>query len=152
MVEPEQYIFEEWDSMCALAHKARQGNCPLLEDEVLVEMHKYVGAQDKRIAELEKDIAFLQSCVNSGETATLQDRPSERAKQLNGGDFQSLADLKKLNAMSLEQLKEKLKAIDDRCEHWKSCADGSYEMALEMDGYWPVHDEISRRETNDSLT
>jgi hypothetical protein len=36
----------------------------------------------KRNAELEKDIAFLQSCVNSGEAATKSDRPSERAKAL----------------------------------------------------------------------
>jgi cell division protein FtsB len=41
--------------------------------------------QEKRIAELEKDIAFLQSCVNSGETATKADRPSERAKALKAG-------------------------------------------------------------------
>jgi len=55
MFEPPQYILEEWDSMCAIANKARLGTCPLLEDEVLVEMHKYVGAQDKKIAELEKE-------------------------------------------------------------------------------------------------
>ena len=36
----------------------------------------------KTLVEFEKDIAFLQSCVNSGEAATPQDRPSERAKQL----------------------------------------------------------------------
>ena len=39
----------------------------------------------KKNAELEKDIGFLQSCVNSGETATKSDRPSEQAKQLKGG-------------------------------------------------------------------
>ena len=38
----------------------------------------------KKNVELEKDIGFLQSCVNSGETATKSDRPSERAKQLKG--------------------------------------------------------------------
>ena len=58
MFEPPRYILEEWDSMCAIANKERQGNCPLIEDEVLVEMHKYVGAQDKRIAELEQDRAI----------------------------------------------------------------------------------------------
>ena len=36
----------------------------------------------KRIAEIEKDIAFLQSCVNSGETASKADRPSNQAKAL----------------------------------------------------------------------
>lgn len=44
MKEPKQYIFEEWDSMCAKANKSLRSTCPLLEDEVLVEMHKYVGA------------------------------------------------------------------------------------------------------------
>ena len=40
--------------------------------------------REKRITELEKDIAFLQSCVNSGETTTKADRPSERAKMEQG--------------------------------------------------------------------
>ena len=44
MKEPKQYIFEEWDSMCAKANKSLHSDCPLLEDEVLVVMHKYVGA------------------------------------------------------------------------------------------------------------
>ena len=34
--------------------------------------------QQRRIAELEQDVAFLQSCVNSGETAKPSDRPSQR--------------------------------------------------------------------------
>ena len=38
-----------------------------------------------RIAKLKKDIAFLQSCVNSGETATKADRPSERSKAIKAG-------------------------------------------------------------------
>ena len=54
--EPKKYILEEWDSMCAKGHKDLQGNCPLIEDEVLVEMHKYVGALDNRIAELEQSM------------------------------------------------------------------------------------------------
>jgi hypothetical protein len=45
-----------------------------------------LGVRDCRIAELEKDIAFLQSCVNSRETATKADRPSERAKALTEGN------------------------------------------------------------------
>jgi len=44
MQEPEQYIFDEWDSMCAKANKSLHSDCPLLEDEVLVEMHKYVSS------------------------------------------------------------------------------------------------------------
>lgn len=44
MSEPEQYILEEWGSMCAKAEQALRSDCPLLEDEVLVEMHKYVVA------------------------------------------------------------------------------------------------------------
>lgn len=42
--EPAQHILEEWDSMCAKAYKSLHSDCPLLEDEVLSEMHKYVGA------------------------------------------------------------------------------------------------------------
>jgi len=43
MSEPKQYILEEWDSMCARADNSLQSDCPLLEDEVLVEMHKYLS-------------------------------------------------------------------------------------------------------------
>ncbi|MGE9292834.1 MAG: XRE family transcriptional regulator [Puniceicoccales bacterium] len=53
MSEPEQYIFEEWDSMCARANKNLHGDCPLVEDEVLVEMHKYVHNLRAKVAELE---------------------------------------------------------------------------------------------------
>ena len=35
----------------------------------------------------------------------------------------------------LEILKEKAAAILKSCEHWKSCQDGSYEMALHYAGY-----------------
>ena len=41
-----------------------------------------IDRKDKRIAELEKDIAFVQSCVNSGETAAKADRPSNQLKAL----------------------------------------------------------------------
>jgi hypothetical protein len=70
MNEPKKYILEEWDSMCAIANKARQSDCPLIEDEVLVEMHKYVGALDKRIAELEnKEKNLLQAIYNVSKVA-----------------------------------------------------------------------------------
>ena len=35
----------------------------------------------------------------------------------------------------LEILKEKAVTILKSCEHWKSCQDGSYEMALHYAGY-----------------
>jgi hypothetical protein len=48
---------------------------------VLIELE----SANQKIAELEKDIAFLQSCVNSGETASKADRPSNQAKALKEG-------------------------------------------------------------------
>lgn len=42
MTEPEQYILDNWDWMCTQAHRQLQGECPLGEDETLVEMHKYI--------------------------------------------------------------------------------------------------------------
>ena len=53
MSEPDQYILDEWDSMCAKANKSLHSDCPLLEDETLVEMHKYVGSINQRNNELE---------------------------------------------------------------------------------------------------
>jgi hypothetical protein len=36
---------------------------------------------------------------------------------------------------TLEELQAKAAAILKSCEHWKSCQDGSYEMALHYAGY-----------------
>ena len=46
------------------------------------ELWDVVVIQAEVIAELEKDIAFLQSCVNSGETAAKADRPSNQFEAL----------------------------------------------------------------------
>lgn len=43
MKEPEQYILDEWNSMCAKANTSLHGDCPTLEDETLVAMHKYMS-------------------------------------------------------------------------------------------------------------
>jgi uncharacterized coiled-coil DUF342 family protein len=56
-----------------------------LAESKIETLNAYVSNMSDKITELEKDIAFLQSCVNSGETATKADRPSERAKALKEG-------------------------------------------------------------------
>jgi hypothetical protein len=38
----------------------------------------FILAMAQKIEELETDISFLQSCVNSGEYAEVKDRPSNR--------------------------------------------------------------------------
>jgi hypothetical protein len=45
-------------------------------------MNLLMDEKRERISNLERDTAFLQSCVNSGETATKADRPSEKVKIL----------------------------------------------------------------------
>lgn len=64
MSEPEQYIFEEWDSMCAKANKSLRGDCPLLEDETLVEIHKHVGALRIENDKLRKLVAHAENDLN----------------------------------------------------------------------------------------
>ena len=59
----------EWDSQ-------KHDNC---EYPVLYTIELMEKAAD-RLDDLEKDIAFLQSCVNSGEKAEVSDRPSNRDK------------------------------------------------------------------------
>ena len=49
----------------------------------------HIEQQKEAIAELEKDIAFLQCCINSGETAKVSDRPSQRAKYKESSDENS---------------------------------------------------------------
>ena len=43
------------------------------------ELLETVTRQADKIAELQKDISFLQSCVNSGEYAQVKDRPSNKS-------------------------------------------------------------------------
>jgi hypothetical protein len=63
MSEPAEYIFQEWDSMCARANNSLRGSCPLLEDEVLVEMHKYLGGLESKLAAAEAEIATLRDTL-----------------------------------------------------------------------------------------
>jgi len=46
----------------------------------------------------------------------------------------------------LEQLKQKAKYILDQKSGWKSCQDGSYEMALSYAGYYDLLDKIHEME------
>ena len=52
--------------------------------------------------------------------------------------------------MTLEEMKEKAKNILDQKSGWKSCQDGSYEMALSYAGYYDLLDQIQalEKETN----
>ena len=64
MSEPSQYILEGWDDICATANASLDSDCPLLDDEVLVEMHKYLGQlrlnHDQQIQELEAQVERLR--------------------------------------------------------------------------------------------
>ena len=46
----------------------------------------------------------------------------------------------------LETLQARVKAILESQAHWKSCQDGSYEMALHNSGYWDVLEQIKKLE------
>lgn len=46
--------------------------------------------------------------------------------------------------IKLEELENKKKRILASCDHWKSCQDGSYEMALDGCGYYKIVDEIKQ--------
>lgn len=52
-MKPEQYILDEWEAMCAKANTS----CPLIEDEVLVKMHQYIGSLKKIAQEVVGDIS-----------------------------------------------------------------------------------------------
>ena len=38
----------------------------------------------------------------------------------------------------LDQIKEQMDDLLKRNDHWKSCQDGSYEMALDLSGYYKL--------------
>jgi hypothetical protein len=51
-----------------------------------------------------------------------------------------------MNELTLDELKIKAKYILDQKSGWKSCQDGSYEMALSYAGYYDLLNEIQIRE------
>lgn len=63
MNTPEQYLLDEWDTLCARANKSLHSDCPLLEDEVLVAMHKYVSEQEARISALEEFVGIISKGI-----------------------------------------------------------------------------------------
>jgi hypothetical protein len=52
----------------------------------------------------------------------------------------------KLKHFTDKELQAYGKKILNRCESWKDCQDGSYEMALHQRGYTEVQKEIEYRE------
>ena len=50
----------------------------------------------------------------------------------------------------LETLQTRAKAILESNAHWKSCQDGSYEMALHNSGYWEIVEKIKELEHEQS--
>ena len=51
----------------------------------------------------------------------------------------------------LETLQTRLNSILESNAHWKSCQDGSYEMALHNSGYWETVEKIKELQ-NESTT
>lgn len=47
---------------------------------------------------------------------------------------------------TLEQLKAKAEEIKRRNEYWKSSKDGSYELALDVAGYYKIMKQIKEME------
>jgi hypothetical protein len=47
----------------------------------------------------------------------------------------------------LETLRARAEAILKAQAHWKSCQDGSYEMALHNSGYWNTVEKIKELES-----
>jgi hypothetical protein len=40
---------------------------------------------------------------------------------------------------TLQDVEARMARIREKNEHFRECADGSWEMALELDGYWALH-------------
>ena len=95
-------------------------------------------SQAKRIAELEKDIAFLQSCINSGETATKADRPSEKNKLKVGERIAELEnELERRDNSTIQLMAAKLALL-----HEPDVLTGWYRMDISKNGWsvWtPIH-------------
>lgn len=46
--------------------------------------------------------------------------------------------------MTKDEIVAEMERILDKNDHWKSCQDGSYEMALDMDGYYKLKEELKK--------
>jgi hypothetical protein len=51
-------------------------------------------------------------------------------------EHQSAEVFATLGVRSLEEAEARMARILEKNQHWRECADGSYEMALMLDGYW----------------
>ena len=45
-------------------------------------------------------------------------------------------------AAEIQKIRDKLASIDAACKSWKSCQDGSYEMALDSYGYFKLLNQL----------
>ena len=52
--------------------------------------------------------------------------------------------------LEIKKLESKMQDILDRCEHWKSCQDGSYNMALHSSGYYECRDKLNQLERGEN--
>ncbi len=43
--------------------------------------------------------------------------------------------------MNIDEIKAKMEELKAKNAHWKSCQDGSYEMALDRAGYWELYEQ-----------
>jgi hypothetical protein len=46
------------------------------------------------------------------------------------------------NKHEIKETELHIKQIKDKCEHWKSCQDGSYQIALDSAGYYKLVDRL----------
>ena len=59
MNKPEQYIMDGWSDMCEDAVRHIEGSCPLLEDEVVLEINEYMLNMECRINNLETILSTI---------------------------------------------------------------------------------------------
>jgi hypothetical protein len=46
--------------------------------------------------------------------------------------------------MTATEIQVKMDLLLEANQHWKSCQDGSYEMALSMSGYYDLKEQLAR--------
>lgn len=51
-----------------------------------------------------------------------------------------------MDSMSIAEIKELIKKLESKVDHWKSCQDGSYECALSHSGVYDLRDKFRELE------
>jgi len=59
-MRPDNYIIDEFKKQVDFAKARLSGDCPLIEDEVIIEMSKYIKYLEQKVWDLEYEVSHAK--------------------------------------------------------------------------------------------